>query len=102
MPRPNLIALLLLISPLARMDAAEPVAAADRVRKIQDIIIYEDAKFYVAFPSIVCRSNGDLLVAFRRAPERRALGGTGITHTDPNSYLVLVRSTDQGKTWTRE
>lgn len=83
-------------------DVLQPAATKGHVRKIQDIVIYEDAKFYVAFPSIVCRSNGDLIVAFRRAPERRALGGTGITHTDANSYLVLVRSTDHGQTWTRE
>ncbi|HEY0549076.1 MAG TPA: sialidase family protein, partial [Verrucomicrobiae bacterium] len=73
-----------------------------KLRKLQDIVIYEDAKFYAAFPSMVRRPNGDLLVAFRRAPERRALGESSAGHTDPNSYLVLVRSRDDGKTWTRE
>jgi len=34
------------------------------LRKLDDIVIYEDAKFYAAFPSIVRRPNGDLLVAF--------------------------------------
>jgi sialidase-1 len=77
-------------------------AAGASIRKLQDVVIYEDAKFYAAFPSMVRRSNGDLLVAFRRAPERRQLGERGTTHTDPNSYLVLVRSTDDGKTWTRQ
>jgi len=47
--------------------AAEPA----RIRKLHDITIYSDEKFYSAFPSIVCRPNGDLIVAFRRAPERR-------------------------------
>src|SRR5258705_10428417 len=51
---------------------------------------------------MVRRPNGDLLVAFRRAPERRALGEPSTGHTDPNSYLVLVRSKDDGKTWRRE
>lgn len=73
-----------------------------KLRKLEDVVIYEDAKFYAAFPSIVRRPNGDLLVAFRRAPERRALGEASTGHTDPNSYLVLVRSKDDGKTWTRE
>ena len=45
--------------------------------------------------------DGELIVAFRRAPERRNWGATGYTHTDPNSYLVLVRSKDEGNTWSK-
>ena len=71
------------------------------VRKVGDIVIYKDDKFYSSFPSIVRRPNGELLVAFRRAPERRAFGESGTTHTDPNSYLVLVRSRDDGKSWSQ-
>jgi sialidase-1 len=71
------------------------------VRKLGNIVIYRDDRFYSAFPSIVRRPNGLLLVAFRRAPERRVLGEGGTSHTDPNSYLMLVRSTDGGKTWSR-
>jgi hypothetical protein len=77
-------------------------ATATPVRKVEDIIIYQDDKFYSAFPSIVRWPNGELIVAFRRAPERRALGEKGSTHTDPNSYLVLVRSHDNGKSWSQE
>ena len=62
-------------------------------------VIYQDTKFYSAFPSIVRRADGELLVAFRRAPERRHLGEAGSTHTDPNSQLVLVRSRDEGTSW---
>lgn len=72
------------------------------LRKVEDIIIYQDAKFYSAFPSIVRRRDGELIVAFRRAPERRALGEKRYSHTDPNSYLVQVRSSDGGKTWSPE
>lgn len=72
------------------------------LRKESDIVIYEDAMFYSAFPSIVRRPSGELIVAFRRAPERRRLGESGSSHTDPNSYLVLVRSTDNGATWSPE
>lgn len=71
------------------------------VRKVRDMVIYRDEKFYSAFPSIVRRPDGELLVAFRRAPDRRLFGG-GVSHTDPNSYLVLVRSRDGGATWSRE
>ena len=70
------------------------------LKKIEDIVIYKDARFYSSFPSIVRRPDGELIVAFRRAPDRRNWGGTGYTHTDPNSYLVLVRSRDQGNSWT--
>lgn len=76
--------------------------AAPELRKIKDIVIYQSDKFYSAFPSIVRRPSGELIVAFRRAPERRALGEKGSSHTDPNSYLVLVRSRDGGKTWSQE
>jgi hypothetical protein len=69
------------------------------IHKLQDIVIYQDDKFYSSFPSIVRRPNGELLVAFRRAPDRRRFGAHGYSHTDPNSYLVLVRSRDDGKTW---
>src|SRR5262249_50501421 len=72
-----------------------------KVKKLNDIVIYEDDKFYSSFPSIVRRPNGELLVAFRRAPERRALGEGSTGHTDPNSYLMLVRSHDDGKSWTQ-
>jgi hypothetical protein len=76
-------------------------AVAPAVRKIGDVVIYKDDRFYSAFPSIVRRPDGELLVAFRRAPDRRVLGVPGITHTDPNSYLMLVRSRDGGKSWTQ-
>jgi len=72
------------------------------LRKVEDIVIYQDVLFYSAFPSIVRRRDGELIVAFRRAPERRALGEKRTTHTDPNSYLVLVRSRDNGKSWSAE
>jgi len=75
---------------------------ASGLKKIKDIIIYQDKKFYSAFPSLVVRKDGEILCAFRRAPDRHELwGAPGYTHTDPNSYLVLVRSKDGGQTWTK-
>ena len=71
------------------------------MHKIKDIVIYKDSLFYSAFPSVVKRPDGEFLVAFRRAPDRRLFGQQGISHTDPNSYLVMVRSHD-GETWTKE
>ena len=81
--------------------AREPSDATARMRKIEDVVIYKDDKFYSAFPSIVRRPDGELFLAFRRAPDRRLFGETGYTHTDPNSYLVSVRSKDDGKTWSK-
>ncbi|HWH69463.1 MAG TPA: sialidase family protein [Candidatus Sulfotelmatobacter sp.] len=49
----------------------------------------------------VWRPDGELIVAFRRAPERRIFGETSTSHTDPNSYLMLLRSRDEGKTWSQ-
>ncbi|GGG73190.1 hypothetical protein GCM10007415_00700 [Parapedobacter pyrenivorans] len=71
------------------------------IRKVKDIVIYEDPKFYATFPSVVQMRNGTFLLAFRRAPERRNYGEPGYNHIDPNSYLVAVRSED-GITWTAE
>jgi len=70
-------------------------------RVLEHVVVYEDPKFYTSFPSIVRRPDGELLVAFRRAPDRRRFG-EHVSHTDANSYLMLVRSKDAGRTWTRE
>jgi hypothetical protein len=77
--------------------AAEPA----RIRKLHDVTIYSDEKFYSAFPSIIRRWDGELIVAFRRAPERRAYGEAESTHTDANAYLMLVRSNDAGENWSQ-
>ena len=37
--------------------------------KIKDLIVYQNERFYCAFPSVVCRPDGELLVAFRRAQD---------------------------------
>jgi hypothetical protein len=74
---------------------AEPVT----VQKVKDIVIYRDDLFHTAFPSVVRLPDQSLLLAFRRAPERRALGGKETFHVDPNSYLVGVRSRDNGEHW---
>ncbi|CAG5002398.1 hypothetical protein DYBT9275_02883 [Dyadobacter sp. CECT 9275] len=71
------------------------------VRKVQDVMIYQDSQFHCAFPSVVKLKNGEIYVAFRRAPNRKIFGEKGTSHVDPNSYLVAVRSKD-GKTWTKE
>jgi hypothetical protein len=85
------------VLPCAAQDGSPAV-----VKKLKDVVVYRDDTFYSAFPSIVRRADGELLVAFRRAPEQRNFGEAKITHTDPKSHLVLVRSTDDGETWTKD
>lgn len=70
-------------------------------RKIKDVVIYEDSRFYSSFPSVVKRPDGELVVAFRRAPERKIFGEKGSSHVDPNSYLMLTRSRN-GENWSKE
>ena len=72
------------------------------MKKCEDIVIYQDERYYAAFPSIVSRPDGELLVTFRRAPDRRGYFADGCTHSDPNSHLVLVRSRDLGRSWSGE
>jgi hypothetical protein len=86
-------------APLREARAVETPRAA--IRNVANLVIYQDDKFYSAFPSVVRRPDGEVLVAFRRAPNRRLLGEKGNLHTDPNSQLVLVRSRDEGKTWSQ-
>lgn len=71
------------------------------VRKVKDIMIYENADFHNAFPSVVKKKDGELFLAFRRAPNRKLFGEKGTDHVDPNSYLVAVRSKD-GESWSKE
>jgi len=73
---------------------------APSVTKIKDIIVHRDTRFYSAFPSVVRLKSGELLASFRRAPDRRIWGEKENHHSDPNSQLMLVRSSDNGETWT--
>lgn len=93
------LALGLALTGVASTSAA---SGAPGVRKVRDVVIYQDARFHAAFPSVVRRPDGELIVAFRRAPDRVALGEKKTYHVDPNSYLMMVRSRDGGETWSRE
>lgn len=71
------------------------------IKKVKDIIIYQDSLFYAAFPSVIKTKDNKYILAFRRAPERRVFGEKSTFHVDPNSYLVQVNSKD-GENWTQE
>lgn len=72
------------------------------VKKLRDFIIYEDAQFYSSFPSVIKKENGEIIVAFRRAPDRKIFQEKGSSHVDPNSYLVFVTSNDNAVSWSKE
>lgn len=73
-----------------------------KIEKVKNVIIYEDSQYYSSFPSVVKSDEGDFIVAFRRAPERKLFGENGSSsHVDPNAYLVSVRSKD-GEIWTKD
>jgi len=61
---------------------------------MEHTIIYKDKNLYCAFPDIAKLQNGELLVAFREAPGRKI-----VSHHDPQSKAVMVRSKDSGRTW---
>ena len=77
-----------------RVDTKTDADSIPGLSKIRDIVIYEDSSFHSAFPSLIKRGNGEFIVAFRRAPNRKIFGEPRTNHVDPNSYLVKVRSKD--------
>jgi sialidase-1 len=86
--------------PSLRAAAGVPPAAG--LRKIEDRVIYRNPLFYCMTPSVITRPDGEVIVAFRRAPERRAYGEKSSGHTDSKAHLVLVRSRDGGQTWSQK
>ena len=73
-----------------------------KVKKLRDFVIYENPDYYASFPSVIKKEDGEILVAFRRAPDRSVFNESGTNHVDPNSYLVTVRSRDNGLSWSQE
>ncbi|MDE0883087.1 MAG: sialidase family protein [Myxococcota bacterium] len=71
-------------------------------------ILYADNRFHAAFPSLVRLPSGELLLAFRRGRDPRALDGQlGVdlagfsTHLDPRSHLALLDLDAHGKPLTK-
>ena len=88
-----------LFSLLAAFPLAAATPSASPLRKVREVAVYSDPLVYASFPSVVRRPDGELIVAFRRAPARKAFGEPGESHADPSSHLVQVRSRDGGLTW---
>lgn len=77
-----------------------PKDLTDAARKLEDRIVYHDPDWYSTFPCIARAGNGDLIVTFRRAPVEPE-GHAAAQHLHSRSRAVLVRSSDEGHTWTR-
>jgi photosystem II stability/assembly factor-like uncharacterized protein len=58
---------------------------------VRHVSIYSSRHEYCAWPTIVRASNGDLIVAFSVNEE----------HLGPDGRIVMVRSTDNGTTWSK-
>ena len=52
------------------VQGAESILPSPGFHKVEDIVIYKDAKYHSAFPSIVRKPDGEFLLAFRRARHR--------------------------------
>jgi sialidase-1 len=83
------------------VQVSERKILAPGVVKVKDVMIYQDERFHSAFPSIIKLPEGELCVAFRRAPDRKIFAEKGTNHVDPNSYLMMVRSKD-AENWTKD
>lgn len=81
--------------------SASTTKKSEDIKKIEDVVIYKDPNFYCIGPSILRRPDDELIVSFRRAPERKAFGEKETTHIDPKSQLVMLRSTNGGMTWAK-
>lgn len=71
-------------------------------RKIKDIVIYGDGKYYSAFPAVQTLPGGKIIAMFRRAPNYYGLPGIPedfYAHGDILSQYMSVVSEDGGKTW---
>ncbi|RKX77207.1 MAG: hypothetical protein DRP87_09805 [Spirochaetes bacterium] len=74
--------------------------SARGIEIVKHTILYQDND-YNCFPSIVRADNGSLLMVFRKAEDPVTKFGKP-THIDPGSKIVLIRSIDNGKTWSDE
>ncbi|CAN5645008.1 hypothetical protein BH10CHL1_BH10CHL1_46260 [soil metagenome] len=62
---------------------------------LEHFTVYRNPDSYSAFPDIKQLANGELVIVFREALRRRQM-----THLDSSSKATLVRSNDNGQSWT--
>lgn len=67
------------------------------LKKIKDIIVHKDEN-YCSFPNAIVLDDGTIMVSFRQAPDWQSTYND-VTHGDPSSIGVYVKSNDNGATW---
>lgn len=70
------------------------------LKKIKDIVVYKDEN-YCSFPNAIVLDDGTIMVGFRQAPDWQAIYND-VTHGDPASIGVYVKSSDNGLTWSEK
>ncbi|HEY9189191.1 MAG TPA: sialidase family protein [Bacteroidota bacterium] len=83
--------LFLLIVFLSFKGIIYPQTNNTKYRIIKHFVAYEEKGMYCAWPNIIQANNGDILVVFCRAEE----------HHTPTGEILLIKSTDKGKTWSK-
>jgi len=58
-------------------------------------VVFWDPYGYSAWPTILRCQNGEMLIAFCEAMRRTSK----LTHADPSFYGMIIRSSDQGESW---
>ena len=71
-----------------------------QLKKIKDLTIYKDEN-YCSFPNAIVLDDGTIMVSFRQAPDWQSTYND-ITHGDPSSIGVYVKSSNNGKTWSEK
>ncbi|TNJ62669.1 exo-alpha-sialidase [Paenibacillus hemerocallicola] len=71
-----------------------------RLEPIDHLILYKDTNYNSFFPSAVKRTDGQFVLGFRQAPDRRRTEEK-ISHIDPSSRAMLLASAD-GEVWDAE
>ena len=61
-------------------------------------VVFWDPYGYSAWPTILKCQDGELLMVFCEAMRRRPR----ITHADPSFYGLILRSSDEGETWSEQ
>lgn len=65
---------------------------------LRHILVFHDLYGYSAWPTVLKCQDGELLIAFCELMRRKAR----ITHADPTLTGLIVRSSDQGESWSEQ
>ena len=71
-----------------------------RIRKLEDIVIYKDDRYYCGpGPAVVAYPDSELAVVFRRHRHISWTREPRYMHVHPTTEQCMVRSHDGGETW---